>query len=178
MVVVRVILRVLLSVSHAGNAVSLSLVAVLLEVGEYREREVYVVAFRPYDCPVGRVFILAVQSVRSERQRHLVLVVILAQVATETYEARQVGVVQIGDIVDKLLGMHKHLKALVLAHIEPRLLIDSSRVVWREVGDAHLQRLLVLLTHLSLARVALTLDARRQDIIDRSLVGILLHIHN
>ena len=74
--------------------------------------------------------------------------------------------------------MCEHLDALVLAEIEGGVLIDCLRLARAQAVDRHSQSLLVALHELRLRRILLARDARRENIVDRHLVGVFLDAHS
>ena len=142
---------------HIGSqALCLRLVALLLQVGEDAERHVQHVLLRPYLLLVGSA-VPYIFARFSHLQRNFILIVVVLIVTTQTQEHRQLIILQVGGVLLQGIGMGEHLDALVLDH--------------------HAQRLLVGLNQLWLARVFLSLNARRQHVVHRCLLGILLQTH-
>ena len=74
--------------------------------------------------------------------------------------------------------MNEHLYAAILAHIDCCVLIDALRLSRTEVGDHHIEGLLIVFHELRLCGVLHTRDTRRQDIVDRCLVIVFLDINS
>ena len=158
-----------------GVALSLGLVALLLHGGEHGKGYIEHVLLRPHDAlVVGRVFVVV--SRRGELEGHLILIVVALVVAAQAHEHRQLVVGQIGGIVDGMVGMHEHLQAAVLAQVEVGVLEHSLRLAGAQVAHHHVEGLLVALHQLRLCGVLHTRDARRQDVVDRFLVVVLLDV--
>ena len=112
----------------------------------------------------------------SEFERHLVFVVVALVVASEAYEDSQLVVGEVGGVLVQRIGMHEHLQALVLSEVEGGVLIDTFRLSCAEVVDHDVECLLVALDELWLGGVLHTRDARRQYVVDRCLVVVLLDV--
>ena len=162
-------------IGHTRIVLPLLGIALQLQVGEDRQREIEHVGRRPHSllalCIVGVVI-----ARLGQRKGYLVLIVIGFAVGAQPQEHRHVAVAQVGIVVDELLGMDKHLQPLVGAHVHTAVFIDGTSLAGRQVG--HLQRhgLLVELGNLRLSRVDDTGHSRRQYIVYRLLSGILLDI--
>ena len=109
-------------------------------------------------------------------QRDLVFVVVIAQVGTETDEAGEVAVLQVGIDALQFLGMDEHLQVLVLPHVVARVLVHRPCVMRTEVCYAEDHRLLVLRDELRLTGVGLTAHTRRQHIVDRRAGAVFLYV--
>ena len=72
--------------------------------------------------------------------------------------------------------MYVHLQMLVLAHVVRTVLIYGSGIAGAEVACHHGHGLLVALHQLCLCGVGHSADARRQYVVDRSLVIVLLYV--
>ena len=75
------------------------------------------------------------------------------------------------------LCVYEHLQALVVTHVVSHVLIHGSRVFRRQVVYAQYHCLFVQRHELSLSRISLTGHTRRQNIVNRLLVVILLDVH-
>ena len=113
---------------------------------------------------------------RCELQRNLILVEVVLVVGTEAYEYRKLSVFKICHVLLERVGMHEHLQSLVLTHVDRRVLIHSLRLARSEIVDCHRQCLLIALYKLRLRGVLLARYARRQNVVDRCLVVVLLDV--
>ena len=110
-------------------------------------------------------------------QRHLVLVIVVLVVRTQTQENRQVTVLQRLRVVDGRLRMGEHLQTLVPTQVVCGRFVHRPGIRRGKIRYLHRQRLLVLLEQLGLAGIEHTTHARRQHIIHRLALAILLDIH-
>ena len=106
-----------------------------------------------------------------------VLIIVVPVVAAKAHEHGKLVVGQVSSILLEGIGVDEHLNALVLAQVESGVLINGLGLARREVVDNEAQRLLVLLGKLRLGRILLTGDSRRQDVVHRRLVVVLLDVH-
>ena len=92
-----------------GLSYCLRLVALTLQSGEERQRNVEHIALGPHLQTVGsRVFVVVV-AMRCELQRNLILVEVVLVVGTEAYEYRKLSVFKICHVLLERVGMHEHL---------------------------------------------------------------------
>ena len=157
-------------------SVCLGFVALLLQAGELGEGDVEHVLLGPYGAGVGSR-VASVLAGLGELQRNLVLVEVALIVGAETYEYRQLSVLKIRLVGLESVGVNEHLQTLVLSEVERCVLVHRLCLAGAERGDAHRECLLVVLHELRLRWVLSALDARRQDIVDRLLVVVLLDVH-
>ncbi len=73
--------------------------------------------------------------------------------------------------------MNKHLQPLILSEVEVRVLVNSLSLTVRQVSYLNVESLFVSLRKLRLSRVLLPSDSRRQDVVNRHSVVVLLDIH-
>ena len=73
--------------------------------------------------------------------------------------------------------MNEHLQVLVVTHVVGGVLIYGTCVAERQVVHAQYHSLFVLCNQLCLTRVGLTADTRRQNIVHRRTVTVLLDVH-
>ena len=109
----------------------------------------------------------------SHLQRHLVFVVVLGEVGTDTHEDGEVLVVERRVLVGGL-GVDEHLQVFVLPQVEIGGLVDGASVAVNKVLYGHLQRLLVDAQGLGHANDAFLLDARRDDVGDGLATAVLV----
>ena len=117
----------------------------LLQVGEHFNIDVEHILFGPYHPAIGCRITAIIATVGCERQRYLILVIVVLVVAAQTDKHSQLLIFQVGQIRQKVVGMHEHLHPAIAAQVERSLLIDSLRLVFLQIGSHHLQRLLILL---------------------------------
>ena len=164
------------SVTHVGCAGTFGFVTSHLGIGQYREREIEHVLRRPNLVTVLLAVVVVIACGR-EYQRNLVLVVVVLQVSTQADEARQVTILQVGIFSLQFLGVNKHLQMLVVTHVVGCVFVHGTCVAEWQVVHTQNHRLFVLCNQLRLPGVGLTADARRQDIVDRRTVAVLLDIY-
>ena len=179
--VLRLVIRVIVDdirdgVAYTFVACSFCLITCGLRVRQHFQREVEHVIFRPHGLAVGGG-VVVIDARLGQNERNLVFVVVVAQVATHTDEARQVAVFEFRVDGTHLLGMNEHLQVLVLPHVIAGILIHRSCVVRTEVHHAQNHRLLVLRNQLSLTRIGLTAHTRWQHIVNRRTGTVLLDVH-
>ena len=163
--------------AEAGRTCGLGLVACLLHGRKDLERDVEHVFLGPYgDTSLTRIAIVAARG--GERQRNLILVVVVLIIGTEADKDCQLTVLQSSRVRVEGIGVCEHLDALVLAEIEGGVLIDCLRLARAQAVDRHSQSLLVALHELRLRRILLARDARRENIVDRHLVRVFLDAHS
>ena len=75
-----------------------------------------------------------------------------------------------------MVGMNEHLHVAITTQVECRVTIDGFRLAFAQILHHHTQCLFVGLRQLWLTGVCHTVDARRQDIVNRTLVVVLLDI--
>ena len=75
-----------------------------------------------------------------------------------------------------MVGMHKHLHALILPQVVAGILIDGLRLTRTQVFHPHVQGLLIVLHQLWLRGVGSTTDAWRQDVVHWLFVVVLLDV--
>ncbi len=160
----------------AGGSRRLRRVAFFLQFGEQFERNVEHILLGPHRL-AALLRVSVVVTGRSKGQRNLVFVVVVLVVASQTHEESQLVVGQVGNVVLHCVGMYEHLYALVLTHIHGGILVDSLRLARAKVVDGHCQSLFVRLYELRLSGVLFAADARRQHVVDGSLVVVLLDIY-
>ncbi|CDD05928.1 unknown [Prevotella sp. CAG:592] len=112
-----------------------------------------------------------------ELQRNLIFVEVALVVGTESHEHRQLVVLQVCGVLFEGVGMHEHLQTLILSEVEVRVLVYCLCLTVREVCHLYVERLLVALCELRLRRVLLSTDARRQHVVHRHSVVVLLDVH-
>ena len=160
---------------YPRTTLALGSVALILQIGKHLGREVDHIAFRPNGGAVGLAAAI-VSSGRGEGEGYLILVVVVLVVRSESDEHGQLAIGQAGDVVDQSLGVNEELEALVATHVVFGTLVDGACVLRGQIGDLQREGLLVLLPDLRLAGVGHSGDARRQDIVDRLAVAILLYV--
>ena len=144
-------------------------VTLQLQVGQQIKRHVQIILGRPNLLGIGR-------TLWRDYQRHSILVIVLREVRSQTNEDGHTVVTQLR-ATNLVFCVDIHLQTLILAHIQICQLINRTDILRFEA--IHLQRhgLLVLLSNLRLARVNLTRNARRQNIIHRCTCTIVFYIH-
>ena len=73
--------------------------------------------------------------------------------------------------------MGKHLQAVVLAQVDVDVLVYGPCIARIQVGHFDAKCLFIILTELGLVGVNHTADARRQDVVHRFAITILLDVH-
>ena len=155
----------------------LSLITLLLEIGKDAESHIKHILLRPNQPAVGRHITVVIAARSRKGERNLIFIIVILIVATQTDEDRQLPILQVGGILLQGIGMGKHLDTLILTEVESSILVYRLCLPTGQVLDNQAQSLLVGFNQLWLARILLTADAWRQDVIDRSLLGIFLKIH-
>ena len=175
MVVVFVVNRALLGLfgvdvveAHVAVGLVHGFVTALLHLNEVFQSDVQVVDFRPDGFFVGIGC-----APRCHLQRHLVFIIVLGEVGTDTHEDGEVLVFERHFFVGGL-GVNKHLEVFVLSQVEVSGLVDGATVTVHQVLDGHLQRLLVDAGGLRHADDALLLDAGRDDIRNRLATAVFV----
>ena len=115
-------------------------------------------------------------ALRGELQGNEVFVIVVLIVGTQTDEHSQLVVLQLRAVGHQVVGMDKHLQALILAQVQIGILIHSLRLALRQVLHGETERLLIILCKLGLTGVSDTGNARRQHIGHGLTVRILLHV--
>ena len=160
----------------AGFTAVTGFVALMLGIGEELEVDVNHVFFRP-NCHTTLRGVGVVSAFWCEFQWHFVFVVVALVVATQADECTHLVVLQ-ALVVFEGVGMNEHLQVLVLAEVEVHGLIHAASIARRKVFDDDGECLLVFLSDLRLIWVGDTADARRQHVVHRSLVVVLLDVHS
>ena len=127
----------------AGGAHGACHVAGLLHLGKDAEVDVEHVLSRPYGTTVVYIILIIVAAVGRQLQGDDILVVVVLVVATHADEHRQLVVLEVGGIVDEVVGMDEHLEVLILAQVEDGIAVDGLRLASRQVLHHHVQGLLV-----------------------------------
>ena len=153
---------------------SLLLVAFLFECRQFVERYVEHVLLRPH-CHSSLVRV-AIVVLGGELQWYLIFIVVALVVATQSHEDGQLVVLQVGGVLLHGVGMHKHLQSLVLSQVEVGVLIHRLCLTLGQLLYDESQCLLVVLHELRLRGVGHTTYSRRQHIVHRQLVGVLLDV--
>ena len=156
---------------------SLSLITLLLEIGKDAESHIKHILLRPNQLAVGRHITVVIAARSRKGERNLIFIIVILIVTTQTDEDSQLPILQICGILLQGIGMGKHLNTLILTEVESSILVYRLGFSTGQIPDNKTQSLLVGFYQLWLTRILLTTDARRQDIIDRSLLGIFLKIH-
>ena len=123
--------RVAVDITDALGAAHLLEVALLLDVGEHIEVDVEHILLGPHLEAVSRR-VVVVASGLGERDRHLVLVVVVLHITTQTDKDTHVAVVQLG-VADESLAVDKHLQALIDAQVEAGVAVDAASVAGLQV---------------------------------------------
>ena len=158
-----------------GQSVGTRYVAFFLQRGKHVHIDIEHILLRPHQHTVGG-HIPVVAALRREFQRDKILIVVVLIVGTETNEHGQLIVLQLGAVGFQIVGMHKHLQVLILLQVQRGVLIDSLRLVLRQVFHHQAEGLLIALGQLRLAGVGHTADARRQHVGHRLAVGVFFHV--
>ena len=151
------------------------LVARLLQPREDRKVDVHHILLGPYSAAVVQVILVVVITVGGEFQRDDILVVVAGIIVTQANEDSQLVVTEI-IVVDEVVGMYKHLHALIEAQVEGGIAIDGLGLTRRQILHHHVESLLVSLRQLGLRGVGNAGDARRQHIVNWALIVIFLDV--
>ncbi len=81
-------------------------------------------------------------------QGYLIFVEVVFYIGSEAYEHGEFAGTEVGDIIDKTLGVYPHLQALVVAQVLLCIAVYTTCVAGFETGDLKRQRLLVELRDL------------------------------
>ena len=158
------------------RSVSTTNIALLLHIGEYRDRHIEHIVFRP-DSLTILSWILVVLLFGSQFQRNFVLVIVILVVGTQADEYCQLIIGKIRNIWLERIGMHKHLQTLVLPNVERSILVDGFRFFISQIMHRHGQSLLVALHKLWLWWVLLARDAWRKNVVYRCFIVVFLDTH-
>ena len=101
--------------AHTALLHALGSVTLQFEVDEPLQVEVEVVVEGPNALAVGGA--VGVVSGGGEGKRYLVFVVVVLDVGAESDEQAELARAEVGDVVDKVLGVYPHLEALVVAEV-------------------------------------------------------------
>ena len=176
--VLRVLLikfRVYLRLRHLRVAVC-GEVASALQLRQLGEVDVQHVLFRPHRlASVRRVTVVV--TLRSDRERNLIFVVVALVVRSQAHEYRHLAILHLIGHIHQVLGMDIHLHMLIPAQIQVRLVIYGPRLVRLQSRNLQTHCLLVVLSQLRLRGVQHTRDARRHGIVHRHAVAVLLDVH-
>ena len=155
---------------------SLCNVPVSLNLCEEVQRNIKHVLFWPHrTASLQRIHVIV--SGRCQRQRDFIFIIVALIVTTETYEHRQLMVFKIRGVQFQGVGMHEHLQAFVLPHVDGSILVNGFRLLRTQVCNGQGKCLLITLHKLWLSRILGTSYAWRKYIVDRSLIDILFDIH-
>ena len=127
----------------AGGSQGAGLVAGFLHPGKDAEVDVEHVLQGPYGTTVVYIIFIIVAAVGRQLQGDDILVVVVLVVATHADKDGQLVVLQVGGIVDEVVGMDEHLEVLILAQVEDSIAVDGLRLASRQVLHHHVQSLLV-----------------------------------
>ena len=155
----------------------LSLITLLLEIGKDAESHIKHILLRPDQLTVGRHITIVIAAWSREGEWNLIFIIVILIVTTQTDKDSQFSILQVCCILFQGIGMGKHLNTLILTKIESRILVYSLCFSTGQVLDNKAQSLFVGFHQLWLTRILFTTDARRQYVVDRSLLGIFLKIH-
>ena len=155
----------------------LSLITLLLEIGKDAESHIQHILLRPNQPAIGRHITVVIAARSRKGERNLIFIIVILIVTTQTDEDSQLPILQVGSILLQGIGMGKHLDTLILTEVESSILVYRLGFSTGQIPDNKAQSLLVGFNQLWLTRILLTTDAWRQDVIDRSLLGIFLKIH-
>ena len=151
-------------------------VTLLLQLREDVERDIEHIVFRPHHAFVlSGVFVVV--SRRSEFQRNLVFIEITLIVTTQPDEHRQLVVGQVSCVFKHGIGVYEHLQTTILSEVERRVLVYRLRLARPQVLHHHVERLFITLHQLRLSGVLCSVDARRQHVVHRLFVVILLDVY-
>ena len=156
----------------------LLLVALFLQLGKHVERDVEHIGFRPYGTTVGGGIFAVVATVGRQRQGYLVFIVVVLVVATHADKHGELVVLQVGIVGNQMVGVDEHLHLLVLAQVETGVAIHGLRLTSLQILHHHVEGLFVGLYELGLRGVGYSRDTRRQHIVYRLLVVILLDVYS
>ena len=175
LLLLRVIHFIRNRISHIGISRTLRTIARHLCIRKHAQWEIKGVLLQPHFQSIFRTFVI-VQSLWSEMQRNLILVIVILQVRTQTNETRQIFILYRLKVWHTFC-VHEHLQSLVLTHIIGHILIHSTRIFWLQIIHFQHHGLFILCNQLCLSWVCLTGDTWRQNVVHWRTVWILLYIH-
>ena len=152
-------------------------IALALKVGKVREEDGHFIFVRPYGAPICR-YIGAVKPVGREFERHRIFVVIIAIVATQSDEHREISIPNGIHSILYALGMCKELQLFISAKIQACIAVHGTCIPGSEISDFQAQRLLILLRSLRLCGVDTAQYAGRKHIVNRLTVSIFFDINS
>ena len=176
--IILVSLRIDLIETYASFTLTSEPIALQLQVGPGLQLKVEHIFRRPDLLLIGAVVrIIRNRAVRRQVHRDLILVVVVLIIGTHTDEDGQVAIRQALGLIDRSLGMSEHLQTLVTAQVVRGRLINRPGITRRQIRNLQGERLLVLLQQLRLAGIEHTADSRRQHVVDRLTLSVLLDIN-
>ena len=172
----RVVLGEAFAIRHAGHALQLLCIAVLLNGGKHIEVAIEHIRLGPYCILVAAAIRAVIRLRRCHRQWNFIFVVIVFNIRTQTDKCRHFAIAQRGGIVDERFVVQEHLQAAIDAQVEAGVLIHGTRCAGGELGNLHRHRLLVELCDLRLTGIHYTGHARRQNVVHRLASGVLFDV--